>query len=329
MHEDVQTLGGDEEGDLQGAGLGGDVAVDAAGHAVVAGVLDGHAVVDKELLVGLIANEGRHADAGAHHLESAAQQLGRSLLVHAQGDGVVRQGRLLGSVQDQVGELVGGVLAGLGNHAADGGVVPLGHAGVLGAVGLAGDAVDLHDLHAEDLEQLENLLVGDQAGLDVVLVERVEQLVHAPERSGGAGAGHEEGHPVGLDGLAEGLGRVVRDLAADAGHLQQLGLALRVRALGRLGLGQVGVAAGPAAPGLKDADDALPVHLLLDGVDLGVAQVLEALLGLGDDALGALLEDAVVVDGDQVEARAQAHAGHGVTAAGAAGAALPRRKDDA
>ena len=116
---------------------------------------------------------------------------------------------------------------------------------------------------------------------------------------------------------------------ADAGHLQQLGGPDGVLLLGGHLLGQVGVAAREAHPGLEHDDDALPEVALLHGVGAIVAQVGQTLLGLGDDAAGAVVEDTGIVHAHQGEAGAQAVAAHGKAAARAAGLVLPGGQDGA
>ena len=248
--------------------------------------------------------------------------------MHAHGDGVVRQVGILRRLQQQVAQLVGCIGA-VGLLTADGPVVPLGHAGVLRAVGLAGHAVDLHHLHAHDLQELEHLFVGDAALVDVLAIEGIHVLIETAGGGGRARADHQEGEPEALHGLAEGLGRLIGHLAADARHLAQLGRALLVLLLVSQLVAQHGVAVGKADPRLKDDDGRFPEVALFNGVDALIAQLGETLFGLLNDAARALVEDAGKVHRHQGEARSKAIAGHGEAAAGAAGAVLPRGQDDA
>ena len=306
VHGDVHGVGDDEKAGHLGAGHGRNIAIHTAGGAVVPGYLNGQpvglALVGKEMDVGLIPQEGGHSQAASDALQRLEHQLLRRAGMDPDGHGVVGQVGIPGRLQQQIGQLIGGVGA-VGLLSADGPVVPLGHAGVLGPVGLAGDPVDLHHLAAHDLQQLQYLVVGNLPFVNIPAVEGVHVLVKAACGGCGRGANHQEGEPEGLHRLPEAPRGLIGHFSADPSHLQQLGLPDGVvLLLGHL-LCQRGVAAREADPRLEHDDNALPEAALLNGVRAVVPQVLQALARLGQDSLGALVQDAGVIHAYQRKSR--------------------------
>ncbi|CCX37949.1 unknown [Clostridium sp. CAG:1013] len=223
---------------------------------------------------------------------------------------------ILGGFQQQVGQIIGGVGAVL-LLTADGPVVPLGHAGVFGSVGLARHSVDLHHFAPHDLQQFQSFLSGDASLVQIFFIVRVHVLVKPSGGGGGGGAHHQEGEPEGLHGFPESFGRLVGNLSTDTSHLQKFLFSLSIRLFPGHFFCQVGVAAREPHPGLKYQDDSFPVVPLFDAVNLVIPQVLQAAFGLLDDALGALLQDLLVLHAHQGESGPQAIAAHGEAAAGA------------
>ena len=199
---------------------------------------------------------------------------------------------------------------------------------------MVSDLKDLAGLQVEALEHLHGLILGDVLLVDdVLLVVWVHVLVKAPEAVGrGADLDVEihVGEPDALQGLHEGLRRVLRDHAAVLRDGQELLLPLLVGAGSGLALRLLrhAVGVGDEALALDDAGlpevDLLLVQLALrhHGVDVGLAALHVALEADGQQGLvvaGGLAGDAVgEADGDDVIV----HALHGVLWQGRSGDVL-------
>jgi len=145
-----------------------------------------------------------------------------------------RQLRLCDRAQDQVGQRVDRVLA-VDRLTADGDVLVQRAAGAEPGVGPAADLRKRHGLQPQVREQLGGLVGGDAPSLDVGRVIRVDVLVEAAVGQAvavGLDLQAELDQPDRLDGLAEGLGRLLGNLGQDPAHLHQFSATRFVR-LGR------------------------------------------------------------------------------------------------
>ena len=198
VQADIHSMRDDEEDSHLGAGDTGNVAVHAAGCAIIPGLFHREGVVlGKEFDVAVVPDKSRHPQAGAHHFQGLFQKQVRSASVDPYRQGVVGQVGVFGGFQKQVGQFVGGVGT-IFFLPADGPVVPFSHAGVFRPVGLTGYPVDLHHFAPHDLQKLQHLIVSDKPSILIVFVVGVHVLVKPAGGRGGRRANHQECKPEGL-----------------------------------------------------------------------------------------------------------------------------------
>ena len=177
VHGDVQHLGHDEHAQGVDAGLAGQIQVQTARQGIVPRLLQRHPLVHQALDIALVRDKGRHTQAGLDQLQGFLHQLFRRFVMNPQRNGELGSPHLVGRAQDQIAQLIGGVVAVL-VHAADDEVVPPGHAGPLVPLfGVAGDKVELHDFDAQALDELYHIVVGERTAGDILLVEGIHILV--------------------------------------------------------------------------------------------------------------------------------------------------------
>ena len=328
MHRDVQHLGHDEHAEGVDAAPAGQVEVQAAGQRVVPRLLQGHALGHQTPDVAPVADEGGHADAGLHQLGGLHHQvLGRAVR-HPDGDGILRHPHPVRRLDDQVAQLVGGVGAVL-LHARDDEVVPARHAGPLvPLLGSAVDEIELHDLDPQALQQLQHVLVREGAGVDVLPVIGVHELVEAPAGRRAVGDHHPVEEEV-LQRVPEVPAGVFRDPVAGVRHPLQLRPADGIGGLFRLLRAGVPVPVVHPDHGAQGDDDGLEILALVEGIGVVIGQFPQLLLGVVQRLADALADDLGIVRHEEAQADAHAPAEAGAAGAAPLGLVLPRRAQNA
>ena len=187
-------------------------------------------------------------------------------------------------LEEQIGQLVGGVLS-LGRLAADGDGFPVGIAFlefIARGVDVQVDELGHVDPHA--FEQFLGFLGGQRAFFNILLVVRIEVLVHAAVGNDGAGLlfdAREHLHePLALDGFAEVAGRISGHMLANVGHAEQFLLADRIGRCGGGVAGKLRMALRPDHDGVAHDDHGFEERLLFPDIH-GIGQVEARQLGLG------------------------------------------------
>ena len=169
--------------------------------------------------------------------------------MHAHGQVGIMGRKLALGAQQQIGQFVGGVLT-VGSLPADGHGFPVGETGLgVHDPGRKRQLDELRHLAPHAAENFQGLLFRQHAGLHVLAVVGNELLIHAAVGNNAAGALFQAGErlrePVGLHGLMEGAGRILRHPFAAFRNFQKFLTARRVLFHGGLFPGQLGMAARP------------------------------------------------------------------------------------
>ena len=201
-------------------------------------------------------------------------------------------------MQHQIGQAVAGVLSVL-QLTAEEHVHPQRAAGV--GLGLHRGTVDLQlgDLQLQLIDEVGHEVLA-HAACEIRLIQRVHVLVEAAEAVVVAVAFEhkgEVGEPDELDALMEGLGCELGHNAAVLGHRPQLLTALLIVALGGHLLGEVCVAVRVVDQGLHDDDEALPVVLPVQGLDVRLGLRGDLGLALVDVPAVAAVDEVIVIGG--------------------------------
>ena len=266
----------------------------AADDGVVAGVLQGDAVVQQGRDDDVIVEEGKLAALLLHQdLQHALDELLR--VFRGEADAGVGLGIKDGAfrLQAQVGQLVDGVVSVL-IHAAQHEVDRGGEAAVVLGAGVGAGLDDVALLDPEGLQQLLRLLLHHRAVFDVLLIVGVEHLVHTAAGDGGAvlsAVVDQDGEPVGLQRLIEGLRRLPGHAAAVRRDQAKLGGAARIALLFGHFQGQIRIAASEDAHAFADDQHGAVEIPLVDKLRIHQVQGLQLLLRLRLDRLKAVLHD--------------------------------------
>ena len=315
VHGQKQALG---EVDVPRVGPGIGHPLDIGLHAVravVAGLLERGAADEVLRDDAVVVHDGRVAQAFPDGLADLLEHVGVDPVVVPEPDGRLRHPRHEGGVEDQAGQLVGGVLA-AGSLAADRDVLEERETGEGPGRDRVHELDDGGALDPQAGQQFHGLLVGDAAFGLVLFVEGVEVLVQ-PAHQDGVGVGLDVEHgvdqPDGLEGFPEGLGREFRHPSQGRGDLEQLGLSGGFTRLGRLLLREVGVAVGESDDRFQGDLPGLPEGELLRAVDAPGGETGYLGVDLVRQAPEALRDELAVVDGDVALGRPlPAHGDHAV-----------------
>ncbi len=220
-----------------------------------------------------------HADAGADDVEHLLEELAAHPLRVAARQRRLGQVQVVARIQDHVVHFCGGIFAIFGIAAERDALAQVGR--VLQGDLLAIVVADLIQLDDEVLEHEDCLVITDQAGSLVGLIERLEVLAQVSLRIAAADLfdlRDDVTEEVALDGFAQVAGRMLGHPLADLGDVEQFLLAVGIRFFRRHLAGQLGIAVGQANDGLHD--DAAG---LIEGELVGIRQAhLEGRLALVD-----------------------------------------------
>ena len=278
----------------------GEVRLHAAAGVPVPRLAEGHALVQHHPDAHIVGVHRRHGQAHADALHCLVQQ-GIRVLGDTVGHGQVGllEFHVFRGLDHHVGKLVSGIVAELIQAAAaslDGDAVAC---GVLG-----GDLVleqgHLRDLDPQAVQQLLGVVVRQDTGLLVRLVEGIQVLVHPADVVGRGVLLHEAGVFIGqhgLAGLVEGSGGMLRHPAAHFRDLQQFCLPLFVPALRGHLLRQISVAVRQVDDGVRHHDLGPVEEGFLQVTGDGVVQLGKSLFRFLLDGADALIDDHPPVHG--------------------------------
>ena len=176
------------------------------------------------------------------------QQIFRRLFVDPQAEFGIIQRELAPGTEQQPGKLVGGITA-IRQLAPDAGVFPVGIAFIdLDPGRRRLDTHELRHVQPQAVQQLQGLIFVQAALLPVLLVKRIQVLIHAAVADDAAvqlfQARHQLGEPLGLQGLVERTGGLPGHMLANGRDALQLFTAHGIATGRRLLPGKRGIAAG-------------------------------------------------------------------------------------
>ncbi len=273
--------------------------LNAAHQAIVPGVLDGNALGQHHLDMGIVKMHGRKAHASANHIDNLFQVFPRRLVMHARGKGGLVNFHMAHSIHQQVGQFVGGViaLAGQAAHAhIDKGLV----AGKKFGAALGGDPHHFAHLDEHAAGQVESLVWSQASRFKIGLVEWIHVLINSSYGHAGLVFLHHQERfhcPDSLNGFLEGLRRMRRHPGVDLRNILKFSAAPRVGLL----RGQAGRVFGHAARvnhyAFRCLDHGFVKVNLVQIVGIGVIQHFQMLFGLVQDSKHALFHKDYVITG--------------------------------
>ena len=257
-----------------GAGVGlavGHAALGAAGHGIVVCVFEAGAFGEQHrydfLVIAQFREAGAFLDGFGHFIKVPF----RGACMNTGGQVRVVHREFAFGLQEQIGQIIGGVHA-FSGLSADGNGFPVGVAFVESAAGRRDIQVDeLRHPHPHAFHQFEGLLVCQRPGLLVLLIERIQILVHTAIGNDRAGflfhTGEHLGEPLRLHRIAEITGRVFRHPGAALGDVLQFQFASRVGFLFGHFCGQLGMTLRPQHNRIAGDDDCFKERAFFHVVD--------------------------------------------------------------
>ena len=216
----------------------------------------------------------------------------------ADGQVGLRQARLRDGLKHHKAQFVDGILL-IGGLTADGHILVHRRAGGAERVRLRAELVDGQGLDPQAGQKLERVLPGEPAGADVGNIIGVHILVEAAVAQRvavGLDLKDELDEPDRLDGLAEGLRRLVGHLCADAAHFQKLCASCAVSFLFSKLPCQRAVSKRKGAHGVDHDQHSLVEHGLVDAVRVSQIECGKTSSGTPFISAKSLFQNSGIVD---------------------------------